>query len=465
MAVDADPAASPSTRSSLAGERARMAGSRRGVLLEAAMMTAAAAFVVVMILRRSAGRPVTRTLWAEDASQFLNGAYADQSPQGWFRPYGGYLHVLPRMIATVAVEFPPQRLPWLMAVVSAVLGAGFLVLFARGLRRWLPEAWMRAALVVAIGATPMIASEAGANVANLHWFVGLGLLGLVLMVPPRWPHAIAAGALAAVAALTDGLSHPYAALAVALLAVRVWRLRRGRVADPVAARSDLLRTLPVTIATVAGVLAQSYVSLTTTRPRPPGLPPIGLREVVGRYHHTVLADSLTLNNATDLQLLGQALVVVAAAVVAVRLARRGGTTWGSLAVRAGVVVVMLAASFGIFALSVVVNRSMSPRYYFVPAALIVTVAFVAVAGRALVQRVMVAGLTVAMLVSAVAYGEVTWRDRVQGPDVKQLLVKAPEQCADGRARAVVLVAPYRWNGKQWRGHWPLAVPCERLVDR
>ena len=218
-----------------------------------------------VLLTRGWARIAHPTLWAEDGQVFLAAAY--QHPlQSVLEPYRGYLHVLPRLLASLAGPLPLTWLPtaYALGAVGTVLAIDAVVLSDR--MRWLlPRRWqppLAFALLVLLPA----AEEPYANLANLIFHAGLALLLLALCEDPgrrgaRWAE------LAALAVL--GLSGPFALLVLPAFAARWWRLRSGHSA----------RALAVVAA--AGVL-QWAILLTTPRADTPHLAAADLPRFVGR---------------------------------------------------------------------------------------------------------------------------------------------------------------------------------------
>ncbi|HSV67275.1 MAG TPA: hypothetical protein VLJ59_15375 [Mycobacteriales bacterium] len=161
------------------------------------------------------------TLWAEDGTIFLAGAYHD--PFGAIvTPYAGYLHVLPRLVAALASPLPLTWLPtvYVVAAVVGTVAAAGLVLSSR--MRWLlPRRWqppLAFGLLVLLPA----ADEAFGNLANLIFYGGLALVLLGLCDDPVGRR----GRLAELVVLVPlALSGPFAVLALPAFATRWWRMR------------------------------------------------------------------------------------------------------------------------------------------------------------------------------------------------------------------------------------------------
>jgi hypothetical protein len=83
-------------------------------------LVAGAAWTVVataLLLLRQLGAPALDTLWAEDGLIFLSDALAGGLRGTIAKPYAGYMHLLPRLVAWLASLAP---LGWASAIVSGL---------------------------------------------------------------------------------------------------------------------------------------------------------------------------------------------------------------------------------------------------------------------------------------------------------------------------------------------------------
>jgi hypothetical protein len=114
------------------------------------------------------------TLWAEDGTVFLQGAYND-GPQAFFTPYRGYLLTLPRLIAAVSAQLPLVTQAAAIALGAALvqgLVAGIAYLVIRAQRS---DIWPALFVAAAIAMVP-VGPEVIRNVANLQWFLLYGAI-------------------------------------------------------------------------------------------------------------------------------------------------------------------------------------------------------------------------------------------------------------------------------------------------
>ena len=157
-------------------------------------------------------------LWAEDGNVFYQGAVRE----GWAAflvPYNGYYHLLPRLIAAVAVQVDPAWQPHVF-VYGALFVTGLVVLraFSRRLA-WRHPVGMALAIVL----VPHT-GEVFYTPTNLQWITCLGLLMVLLMHDPAKPGEWAVDLATLVVA---GLSGPFSVFAVPFFFLRAC-MRRSR---------------------------------------------------------------------------------------------------------------------------------------------------------------------------------------------------------------------------------------------
>jgi hypothetical protein len=121
-------------------------------------------------LERQRGVPVWNSLWAEDGRVFLSGAIRDFRGT-LFEENGGYIHVVPRLIAGVVATLPVRDAAAGMAVGAAAvvaLTAGFVYIASSEV---LCSRIARLGLAAAVLLLPVPGSELLANVTNLHFYL------------------------------------------------------------------------------------------------------------------------------------------------------------------------------------------------------------------------------------------------------------------------------------------------------
>lgn len=249
---------------------------RPGVAVVAAAVTLLG---TCLSLLRQAGLRSWSTPWAEDGALFLTQSWS----MGWgavVEPYSGYLHLVPRLLAEVAVLLPITLVDQFLAASSALLVAalGLFVYFATA--DLLPHPFGRAVLGSAFVLSPTLAQEAAANLTNLHWYLFTAAFFAMLWRPSTRPGAAVAGTVAAGAALSSPMGLLLAPIAL-VCAVLPRRPLRARVAPAVYA---------VTVA------AQALVILVTYVPGPRD--PVAVPEVVGVFMLRVVGPLLVSSPGT-----------------------------------------------------------------------------------------------------------------------------------------------------------------------
>jgi hypothetical protein len=168
---------------------------------------------VVLHLERQRGVPVWNSLWAEDGQVFLSDALHNVSGT-LFAENGGYIHVVPRLIAGIVSTLPVHDAAAGMAIgatTAIALIAGF-VYFASA--EILSSRAARLALAAAVLLLPVPGSELLANVTNLHFYLLFGCFWALLWQSEQ-PAAVGArSAVALASALCDPLSALFLPLAI-----------------------------------------------------------------------------------------------------------------------------------------------------------------------------------------------------------------------------------------------------------
>ena len=144
-------------------------------------------------------------LWAEDGAIFL----AEQHSLGvssWFVTYGGYLHLIPRALATAFAGAPLEVYPSVMlacTVVFRLIAYGYA---ARLFASYLGSArWGIAAAAVGVLFLPVGQWEVVGNITNLRWTLDVLVVVLLMSVFTRPAAALWAGLLLFGAATSDPL--------------------------------------------------------------------------------------------------------------------------------------------------------------------------------------------------------------------------------------------------------------------
>lgn len=195
------------------------------------------------------------TMYAEDGFTFI--AQAVDGSAWWGTPYAGYLHVLPRVVASAVTRLPVEVWAWGMAigaavVVSLVATTAFVV--ARQLGATSVVASAAAAMPIIV---PVAGIEGIANVGNSHSFMAYGVFFTLVARPTRRVVGIILGLMAFLFTTTDSQCILLVPTAV-ILALDHFRER-----------------LPALICFAAGLLAQGAAFLSVPRETRSHLPTIG----------------------------------------------------------------------------------------------------------------------------------------------------------------------------------------------
>jgi hypothetical protein len=129
------------------------------------------AVVVALELAREAAVSAWDTVWAEDGSVFLRDALNEPFLSTLVEPYGGYVHVIPRLIASVAGALPLDHAALVFSVAWAVvvsLSALFIYFASTEVFR---SPWTRLAISLLAAFLPAAGSELLGNATNLHFYL------------------------------------------------------------------------------------------------------------------------------------------------------------------------------------------------------------------------------------------------------------------------------------------------------
>jgi len=178
-------------------------------------------------LLRQPGVPAWDTMWQEDGGVFYTDALHRGIPDAVTRAYNGYLHLVPRLLAALAVEFPLGQGATFFAVASAIVTSAVSVYVFWAARYVVPAGWARALLSLLVVLSPVSAYETANNINNLHWY----LLFALVFVPFSRPQSRSALALDLLVVVLAVLSDSEAVLLAPLFlpgAVRGLRRRDFR---------------------------------------------------------------------------------------------------------------------------------------------------------------------------------------------------------------------------------------------
>ncbi len=185
----------------------RYAGRVAGIVVGLAGATA-------LHLARQRGVGAWESLWAEDGSVFLTDANRDFAGT-FFAQNGGYVHLVPRILAGVAALFPVEDAAIVMALAGSTVVAltSAFVYFASG--AVLRSQSARLVLAATVLVSPVVGSELYANALNLHFYLLFACFWALFWQSETW----AALAFRSTAALAATLSDPVSLLLLPLAVV------------------------------------------------------------------------------------------------------------------------------------------------------------------------------------------------------------------------------------------------------
>jgi hypothetical protein len=171
-------------------------------------------------LVRQPGPGALDTMWDEDGRIFLADAANRSVLKAFSTAYEGYYHVVPRLLAEIAVLFPASRAAAAMAILSAatISALGLFVYLAS--RAHLPQWPLRLLVSVPVVVLPMGQNELPNAVCNLHWPMLYAAFWALLWIPARRAAAVVTVVLVALTVTSDLATVAFLPVAVALLYFR-----------------------------------------------------------------------------------------------------------------------------------------------------------------------------------------------------------------------------------------------------
>lgn len=386
------------------------------------------------------------TIWAEDGRVFATDALGSGWTSSFLRGYGGYVQVVPRVLALPVRWLPPQWWAGWLAVASTVVTSALALFVLRASAPVVRSALLRLLLVAMTALAPSMWFEVNASVSNLGWpLLYAAFWAIVSPLPGRRAAAVRAAVLVA-AALTTTV----AALLLPIAAFYAW-LRRSQ------------RMERVIIGLFAAAMAVQLVAAHYAPPRPTApstaqdLPTLFAVRVLGS---AVLGERwlerlwLHLHGAFPIII---TILIVAAVVLAWR--RIAPTRRSLIAVALGWAVVVFGTTVWLrgseqMHLGAAYN-SIGSRYVVVPALLVVTAAVLVVDGLPATRwtHCLVAAYGFVVIGTSLTLSG----PRSDGPTWSAALATARAACAERNAPAVVQIAiapPVE--------PWVVVAPCDRL---
>ncbi len=325
-------------------------------------------------LLRQPGVPSWNTVLAEDGAVFLTDALNHPLGATLLRPYEGYLHVVPRLLAAVASAFPLRYAAALLTGGSAVVVSLLALYVWSRSRSVFCTRWARAVVVAFLLLLPTAGYETNASVNNLHWYLDFACFWDCLARTRHRREVAIAAVIVAAAALCDPLVGVFLPL-VAVRAVRRFRQLPRR-----------STSLLVPVALVAGLALQVGAGLSDRAPRQ--FVPVSWLDLPGTYGFRV-AGSLLVGDRYLVRLFHGyglvfaylcLLVAVVAVVVAVLVTRDRVRV--QVLVAAGYSVLLFVVPLLLRGTSIYLDRRRirldGSRYMIVPALLLVVALVLAV---------------------------------------------------------------------------------------
>lgn len=419
--------------------------SRRRVATGIVLVIVGAA--ISLLRQRAPG--ALETLWAEDGSIFLQDALADSHPRVWLKGYAGYMHLAPRVLATLAVSLPIEWAPLVMSGGAALVVSCLVLLVFRLSMTRIPGGRDRLVLAICMLASSPAGIEAANSAANIHWFL-LYAIAWVVVCPPV---GVLQTTISSVVLFTAATSNPFAAFAVPILGWRV--VRERRTADFVCLAVSAV-----------GVALQGFVVLSAggSRPLDPLATPVAtLARWYGFYVVETAAFGVSLRDwlVSRIGVVGSAALAVALLAYMITPAVRAAMT------KPGVPFSFAFLHGAFYFLPVALAQTSTPRYAIAPVLLVyATIAWGVgqdpAQGNALRKRV---GLAIIAALTALDFSPRNARsDGIVWPEE---LSTARLACASRSLEYVTLRIPPRNlpanDPRAVDGYWSLRVPCGEIL--
>lgn len=412
------------------------------------------ALATFLFVGRQSGVGALDTLWAEDGTIFLQTSLDSGFLGSLAKPYAGYLHAFPRLVAEAVLWLPPRWWSEGMSGAGALAGAALALFVFTASKAQLRVTRVRGALALGMLLLPAAGIETTIAACNTHWYLIFASFWALLWRPPG-----AGGILCAtVVVLLGVLSDPFVVLFAPIVLLRLLALPRWR-------------EQVVSIAFVLGAAAQLIAIATNPEPRPFELLD-GPRGLAFWYDYHVIQAAVFGIRLRDVLVehFGQVLlglVAVALLGVAFLPARRLAREQLPFLALCSVYFVVL------YAVPVVLAGFSTPRYSINPLLLLLTMVgyVVANAGPRLVRgaRVTLEGGIALVLITQWTLDYAPENPRSPGPSWTAELARAQEACKKGEMeRPEFLLAPLPEQQRDAQGagatrRWTLAVECPRLV--
>ncbi|HEV2372729.1 MAG TPA: hypothetical protein VGS19_11220 [Streptosporangiaceae bacterium] len=194
------------------------------------------------MLARIGNRPAWESIYAEDLGIYLPQALAH--PWQLLQSYGGYLQLVPRVIAQAAALVPVRDAAAVFAAGGALVASGCGLFVYHASAGQVSSRWLRALLGVSVVLLPVAPLEIADNGVNSIWYLLAALFWAALWRPRTRGGAAVAAAVAFAAAASSSIALLFAPLFVAR-AVAVPRRPREHAATAGWALGCLLQVVAI----------------------------------------------------------------------------------------------------------------------------------------------------------------------------------------------------------------------------
>lgn len=134
-----------------------------------ALVTVAVIALTGLQLLRQPGTRSWQSIWAEDGAVYGREAFALPVWRTLFRGYGGYVQVVPRLLASPIRLIGVSGAAALFAVSASLVTALLAVFVFRCTAGWIDDVWLRLVVAAMTAVAPIASVETTANLANLGW--------------------------------------------------------------------------------------------------------------------------------------------------------------------------------------------------------------------------------------------------------------------------------------------------------
>jgi hypothetical protein len=164
----------------------------------------------LVMLARIGGRPVWKSVYAEDPGIYLPGALAH--PWHLLQSYGGYLQLVPRIIGQIAAMAPLRDASAVFAVSGALVASACALFTYHASAGQAASGWLRALIGLSVLLLPVAPLEIADNGVNSIWYLLAALFWAALWRPRTRVGAAAAAVVAFAAATSSSLALLFAPL-------------------------------------------------------------------------------------------------------------------------------------------------------------------------------------------------------------------------------------------------------------